>query len=79
MGRHGGMVRRVVAVGWRRTQAVGAYATGISANRSLSAFADLPSPNDPSPDFPLPAEAGFAKAGGISVRLRQGFGGHSYA
>ncbi len=59
------MGRRVVAVGWRRTRAVCANAAAISANRSLSAFAK--------------AGAGFAKAGGVSVRLRQGFGGHSYA
>ena len=42
------MVRRVVAVGWRRTRAVGAYAAGISANRFLSDFAnataDTPTP-----------------------------------
>ena len=42
------MARRVVAVGRRRTRAVGAYGAGVSANRLLSAFAkataDTPTP-----------------------------------
>ncbi len=31
----------------------------------VDAGGGLPSPNDPSPDLPSPAEAGFAKAGGL--------------
>ncbi len=101
--REGGTVRRVVAVGWRRTRAVGAYATAISANNPQKAGRPhqgrrIPGRRrkDSETRAPDALFATWKKKGSnanslrklveqpvwrepLSVRLRQGFGGHSYA